>query len=499
MADKQQFPAYFACKEDEQGGLDSFHVCGDLEKSQEWKNGLAEKDTENGELSPDNLVDRHIIPNGDNESFPKIIDRLMSSLMSFYDLIGINASVRFVFPNMYIDHEFVRFRNELTLIEGDKSLKIYGVPADKISLMNSKLKRLGHIKDGISSIPANVLMGLVARFDANVSRLVRYLLAIRKERLAAGDRSISVKDILSANSFEELISDLIEDEIHSIMRGSHEEQIKYIEDNFSIKIKEGFERWPQFVEVFERRNLAAHGEGVANGRYDRICSKANVPANHRLSLGDRVVFPDTYLRYATDVLLEFGVLLIWWLWLKHDANDAHQAYNKINSATYDMIYEKRYRLASRILNSCLERKTADAPETIRRMMAINLANCCKKINDDDGFKKAISLYDWSASADEYKISVASLRLDVDAVCAIMPKVVSDDTVGKAGFRDWPVFDWVRDDERFVECFKEVFGEPLQRPKIDGQLASSNSKAEEGVSDNTELLGEPIQDGSKVLH
>ena len=390
----------------------------------------------------------------------------MLSLMSFYHLLAINSSVRSVFPNIYIDREFDRFRSELPIIDDSDRIKVYGVPDDKIASMNSKIRRLEHIRDGISSIPSSVLMGLVARFDANVSSLVRYLLATRKERLAAGDKSISVKEVLAASSFEDLISDLIEDEIHSLMRGSHEDQVRYIEDNFSIKIRDGFERWPQFIEIFERRNLAAHGEGVANGRYDRICARANVPAKDRLAFGDRVVFPDAYLRKATDVLLEFGVLLIWWLWLKQDSTDAYQAYSKINSATYEMIYEKRYRLASRILKSCLGRNTTDAPETIRRMMAINLANCCKKLNDESGFQKAISSYDWSASADEYKICVASLKLEIDTVCGLMHKVTGDDTVGKAGFRDWPVFDWVRDDEKFANRFKEVFGEPLQRPNVD---------------------------------
>lgn len=472
------FSAFFSCEVDERGRLQIFHVCSDLTEAKKWKIEQ-EKKTKKEKDDSKTISSVEESPNQPiGSSFADIIDRLMTSIMSFYDLISINTNVRKIFPNIYIDNEFDVFLDKNNILESDNDICIYGVEDDKISSLNSKLKRLSHIRDGISSIPANVIMGLVARFDANISRLVRYLLAIRKERLASNEKMISVKDVLAASSFDELISDLIDDEIYSLMRGSHEDQIKYIEDSFSIKVRETFDKWPQFIEVFERRNLAAHGEGTANARYDRICSRAKVPTEHRLSIGARVSFPDKYLRDSTDVLLEFGILLTWWLWLKHEPQDAEVAYNKINGATYDMILERRYKLASRILHSCLARATNNAPESVRRMMSVNLANCYKKIENDEGFQKAISMFDWSASADEYKISIASLNDNVEEVCNLMHKVTTDETVGKSGFRDWPVFDWVRNDERFIEKFREVFGEPLHKPN------TTEKSDEEGQSTPT---------------
>lgn len=488
MSNSEDFPAYFTCKEDGEGRLTTFHVCSGLTPSREWAEKQVDSIIEKGPPKSDGLVGAEFKSASENEeSFSDIIDRLMSSLMSFYDLIDIIATVRSIFPNLFIEREFHSFRRELPEVDRIGDYTILGVPPEKVSSLNRKIRRLYHIKDGISSIPANVLMGLVARFDANISRLVRYLLYIRKEKLANSDRAIPVKDILSANSFDDLISDLIDDEIHSLMRGSHEDQIKYIEDNFSIKIRDGFELWPQFIEIFERRNLAAHGEGYVNSRYDRICSKAKVPNDFRLPFRERVTFNDKYLRRSTDILLEFSVLLTWWIWLKHEPDDTLNAYNKINSATYEMIHEKRYRLASRILKSCLSRRSNDSPEYIRRMMTVNLANCLKKLDDAKGFEEAISMFDWSASSDEFKISVASLRGDLDTVCALMPRVVSDELVGKSGLREWPVFDWVRDDDRFCQTFRELFGEPVQLPKI------GDNRTREGEAAPKFIEGEVTQD------
>lgn len=377
-----------------------------------------------------------------------------------------------MFPSLFVDREINEYRKSaLTVIEEKEKYVTYGVPERHVSQLNRKVKRLDHMREGVASLPASVLMALVARYDANISGLVRFLLHSRKERLAGNERTIPVKNVLAASSFEDLINGLVDDEIHGLMRGSHEDQVRYIEDNFSIKVREGFKRWPAFIEVFERRNLVAHGEGFANVRYIRICEAANVPAEERLKFGDAVTLTDAYLRRSTDILLEFGILLVWWLWLKQIPGEAEEAYSAISDLTYELIVDKRYKLASRILESVLSRKSNDSPEIVKRMMAVNLANCYKKVGDAKSFEKALQMFDWSASADAYQISVASLKEDVEQVCNLMHRVSDEFVVGKEGFRDWPVFDWVRENEKVKIKFKEVFGEPLD-------LVSEHSSAGE---------------------
>jgi hypothetical protein len=442
MADEGEPPAeafsgYFSCKETDDGKLSVLHTCGKLADAKKWQLEHQKKP----KTKPDQATIKE--PQSEQEAltFGSILTQFVRSMKSFYDLVGINQSIRAIFPTVFIETEINSLRKS-SFHEFDKigNYYIYGIPDDKISNINSKVRRLDHLEDGIASLPASILMGLVSRFDANISALVRFLLTSRKERLSKNDRTISVKDVLSANSFDDLISDLVDDEIYTLMRGSHEDQIKYIEDNFDIKIRDGFQNWAQFMEIFERRNLAAHGENVVNSRYVRLCKQHGVDDGNALKLGQKVLLSDQYLRKSTDTLLEFGVLLIWWLWLKNLPNDAENAYTSINETTYDLIVEKRYRLSSKILHSALSRKTDGAPETIKRMMAINLANCYKKLDDSKKFETSLALFDWTAASDAYRVSVASLRVDVEQVCLLMPRVMDEDIVGKNGFRTWPVFD-----------------------------------------------------------
>lgn len=507
MDKDREFVSYFSCREGDDGTINVFHICNEHDAALEWcKSHSDNKKKSNKTTANDNPEDSKnegagtapdeskATPTTDDkpdntksepkeeDEFRSVLRRTLRSMKSFYDLIDINKFVRLFFPTLILGNDFDSFRHSLKMILDDGNYKIYGVSEDRISTLNHKIRRLEHTKEGIASIPANVLMGLVARYDANISGLVRFLLINKKEKITKSDRSISVKEIFAARSFDDLINDLVDDEIHSLMRGSHEEQVKYIEQTFAIEIQKDFERWGEYIEIFERRNLAAHGEGFANARYTKNCDRNNVPSGKRLPLGSRFVISDAYLRNATDLLLEFSILLIWWLWLKHSPKEAEEAYVEINDVTYELICEKRYLLSSRILESVMKRKTDKSPETVRRMMAVNLANCFKKLGQDAKCEEALKMFDWSAAADEYKISVASLRGEVEKVCSMMSRVEHADSVGKIGFREWPVFDWVRDNDLVKERFREVFGEPLEIAPEGEHEESSNGQRSDVIKD-----------------
>lgn len=469
------YPGYFSCKEQDDGQLRVFHICTNREEANEWidmKNIEPSESNEGLVIEDENSQTHRDSQSTEEGSYKLLLENFTNSMRSYYPLISISGNIAPVFVNNFIEREINKYRkDELVLIKKEGSVSLYGVPKERIPSLLSRIKRLDHLEEGMNALPSIVLMGLVASFDSHISGVVRFLLISKKERLSSVDKTIPVRDVLAMASFDELIQHLVDNEIYQLMRGSHEDQIKFIEENFSIKVREGFDKWAQFIEIFERRNLVAHGEGFANIRYDKICQKNKVKKEDRLELGEDVKLEGIYLRRSTDTLLEFGVLLIWWLWLKNSPEEREKAYSILNEVTYELIVDKRYRLASRLLKSGISRVDNKSPEDKRRMMAINLANCFKKLDNQEECEKAIELFDWSACADSYKISIASLRGDVLQVCELMPRVKEDNLVGKSGFRDWPVFDWVRDAQEFRDKFEELFNEPIEMPKDTGDLSS----------------------------
>jgi hypothetical protein len=83
------------------------------------------------------------------------------------------------------------------------------------------------------------------------------------------------------------------------------------------------------------------------------------------------------------------------------------------------------------------------------------------MKNDAKCKEIISSIDWSASGDNFQICIASLHGDIDKIVALMPGLAASEAIKARSFREWRVFDWVRDDPRVTETFARVYGEPMR--------------------------------------
>ena len=103
----------------------------------------------------------------------------------------------------------------------------------------------------------------------------------------------------------------------------------------------------------------------------------------------------------------------------------------------------------------------------RLMLTINLASALRHLNKDpEKCIEVLDRVDWAASSDNFRICVAALKDDIAQVCDLMPNVVAAKTISKADFREWPVFDYVRDKPEFARTFENVFGDVLFDPAIE---------------------------------
>ena len=248
------------------------------------------------------------------------------------------------------------------------------------------------------------------------------------------------------------------------MRKSYTEQIKFVESNLNVSIIAHYERWPNFVEIFERRNLVAHGNLIVNEIYVRNCKEVKYTDASNLTIGETLRLSPKYLHSSVELLIEFGILLVFVLGKKHITAQDDKAFQYLNHTGFELIASKRPRLARRLLEFGVKQKKGCSEETYR-MMIVNLANSYKKLKDEAGCLKVIDSIDWSASRDDFQICVASLRGDVERFIELLPKIAGSKSISVRSFREWPVFDWIREDKRIAFEFERVFGEPIARPVL----------------------------------
>jgi len=367
----------------------------------------------------------------------------------------------------------------LTAFEKGEDFQSFSYTIDQWPGLHKTIREYLDLTQGALALPKAILLSLVATFDSYFAEIVQLFLAIHPERYTASDRQISLKEIFTKQSLEEVVRQVIENEVSDLMRSSHTEQAQFVESNLNVKIISHYQRWSHFVEIFGRRNLVAHGNLIVNDTYRNKCKEAKVSTIEEI--GVALELNQEYLNNAVEVLTEFGVLLIFTLWKKHFVKSDEYAFKHISKTCYNFIVAEQFNLAKNLLEFCLYKQKRSCSDGIIRMMLINLANCYKKLGLESECKKALSSMDWSASKDQYQICIASLRNHVERVIELMPIVATAKTISAREFREWPVLDWVRDDPAVIEAFERIYGEPIRRvnaPSITGEISTiaEDSKA-----------------------
>jgi hypothetical protein len=75
-------------------------------------------------------------------------------------------------------------------------------------------------------------------------------------------------------------------------------------------------------------------------------------------------------------------------------------------------------------------------------------------------KKLLDGEDWSAVNDDFSISVAAVRNDVDGVVALLERIGPNGRPNAEDYRTWSVFRGMRNHPRFKAAFSKAFGVPV---------------------------------------
>lgn len=471
------FFAFFIERNDESGRLKGYRFSTDIDAI--W----GESAEENKTSDDVEQAKADAIPEAEDRNdiaLSGVFTQALKMGLSQYHLIAVSGTLRSAMMKAIIDQEIIKPVTEnCKCIDEKDGCRVFGVDEALFRELIESSKKLDRMSDGLAALPGAVLMSLVATFDSLITDVVKRMLKSRPERYANSERTIHIKDVIAMRSFDDFMDTVVEEEAYSFSRASHEEQVKFIEKNLHVPIIKHWKRWPDFIEVFERRNLIAHGESLFNSRYVAICKQAGHLGAEKIE-GTAIELTSNYLYQAEDILLEFSILLIFVLWRKHFEEYEKEAFEKLNNASFDLIVNGRFKVAIHVIEFALSLKASGISEVCRRMLVVNLASSFRHSGNQNKCVSTLDQEDWSASSEDFRICVAALKDDVDAVLQIMP-AVANKLVDKASFRTWPVFKWVREVADFQQKFEEIFGEPLIQARGSSKAdASDNRLSDAGV-------------------
>ena len=371
---------------------------------------------------------------------------------------------------MYKDKVVYYAKNNFEKLEECDGFPIYKLDETEQFRIKARVDQIRRHDSGMDSVRSSVLLSLIATYDAVFSDFCKFLLRQNPERYDGAERNFKLKELLSLQSIDEIVDKVIDEEVDQLMNRSHADQIGFFEKSFHVKFADTFDRWSEFMEIFERRNLAAHGDLIVNKIYTANCmqhGRKDCPA-----LGTKLRINYSYMEKSLDILLEVFIMIAFATWRKRLPAEADSAFSMIVERSFAFLRDGRPNLAQRITEQALKIKDVRCERITELMLVVNNAIAHRCQGNQDDYMKRLDSIDWSATSPIFKLCVAAVRGNTDEVCKHVEAAKIADNLGLVDLREWPVFQWVRSDEEFEKAVLGSFGEPLTKSstlKADGDL------------------------------
>ncbi|MBS0197808.1 MAG: hypothetical protein JSR77_13720 [Planctomycetes bacterium] len=334
------------------------------------------------------------------------------------------------------------------------------IDVHKVAVLDDFMRRIEETLIAVTHLPPTMLVSMVSEYDVLLGRLIDAMFRSKPDVLNSSGRTLTFSEISRLGDIEAARAFLIEKEIESVLRDSHALQFDWLENKLKIPLRKGLQRWPQFIELTERRNLYVHTDGVVSSQYIDVCRKHGAPLGDKIQVGTKLNIDHDYLISARDVLIEIGVKLGQVMWRKLVPAEIDRAEDHLIACTYDLLQAGHNRCVASILQFFVEElKTNDANK--RMVLTVNYAQALKWSRQSDKMRTLVSNIDVSILAPKFQLAFAVLLDDYVKAASLVREIGSRGAIGMVEYRDWPLFKELRDQPEFLASFEQVFGRPFQ--------------------------------------
>lgn len=168
------------------------------------------------------------------------------------------------------------------------------------------------IANEIQQLKNNQIKNLVSAFESLVSNLFVHQFKYHQDPNVFNKENINFKDISHITDIKDIEDFVIDQKVISIMYKSFNSWVTKYCDDFvqggSKKINKDFSNELELLnEVFERRHILTHNNGIINHLY--LSKTASNILEKDIKVGNKVEVTNEYIDKTTDLVLYFGTIL----------------------------------------------------------------------------------------------------------------------------------------------------------------------------------------------
>ena len=338
-------------------------------------------------------------------------------------------------------------------------------------------------------IETSLFLSLFSAFDVYTGELLTAIYERKPQLFDKLNRKIDLVTVLTASSIDDLKRSVLSDEIESLRRKSYIEQFSELETTFGLSLRK-FERWSDYVECTQRRNLMTHCGGVVSEQYRKICRDEGYPEKDIPTLGTKLEIGPAYFLSTCELMIEVGLKLGQTLWRKILPEELEEADRHLHDTQYDALYSHNWKRA-KVFGEFAVGQHKFSSEINKRICIINYCIALKFFGDEVNAQKELNKVDWSASINDFRLAEAVLNGRFEDAASIMIRIGKFGEMVKEDFyHTWPLFHAFRESPEFMAAYEKIYGYPFVtelKRHADAALTDASAKEKALTGD---FSGEP---------
>ncbi len=294
----------------------------------------------------------------------------------------------------------------------------------------------------------SMIIMLLIKYEDAIAELFRFLLEAHPEAYLA-EKSIKYSELISfEGGLEEIKEKLINKEVEEFMWKSLQDWYRSFKTKYKVDFHFGPGDLECFTEIYYRRNLIVHTQGVVNETY-----KKNI-VNSQAKIGDVLGVDAHYLDNAFSVSKRILIGTVWGLRKVADDSDALNSFLFLYG--YDCLKREEWDISKYVYDLLL--REDNQSEADRICEKVNLWLSIKNIEGIAAIEKEVNKLDISAMSLKFHVAKYALLDDYNMVTACLKEGIKGE-VNVQEIKEWPLLARYRETEQyslFAEQHKALF-------------------------------------------
>ena len=325
-------------------------------------------------------------------------------------------------------------------------------------------KKKARAERAFELVPPSYFVSLVSAYDSFFGGLIRCLYSISPDKLQEEDMQFCYRDLQQFDNITDVKKRIVDKRVETELRDSHVSQIDWLAKALKLdSLTSTFIGWSDFVECTERRNLFVHANGTVSAQYIDNCKKHKALDSSILE-GNQLRVDKPYFDKAFKILYKTAIMLTQTLLRKkYCKNDNPEYVSRVNKIlignVFELISDKHYDVAIDVSKMALENPKFKYNAFDKMYIVLNYAQAYKWSGNDPKCREIIVNEDWSAYTNELLIPKFVLEENYPEVYKRMRELGrNNQRIDISAYREWPIFQKLREQKDFEGVFEEIFGE-----------------------------------------